>query len=50
MVTPLNEAARVSSQAIEQFLSANAALQEIRLVFSVPPTPQTFLKNHSFTE
>ena len=47
---PPNEAARVSSQAIEQFLSANAALQEIRLVFFSPADAETFLKNHSFTE
>ena len=47
---PLAEAARVSSQAIERFLSSNAALQEIRLVFFSPTDAATFLKNHSFTE
>ena len=47
---PLDEAAQVSSQAIQQFLSSNASLQEVRLVFFSPSDAETFLKNHSFTE
>jgi len=47
---PLDEAAQVSSQAIERFLSSNVVLQEIRLVFFSPTDAATFLKNHSFTE
>ena len=47
---PLDEASQVSSQAIQQFLSSNASLQEVRLVFFSPNDAETFLKNHSFTE
>jgi len=47
---PLDEAAQVSSQAIQQFLSSNASLQEVRLVFFSPNDAETFLKNHSFAE
>jgi O-acetyl-ADP-ribose deacetylase (regulator of RNase III) len=47
---PLVEAAQVSSQAIQQFLSSNASLHEVRLVFFSPTDAETFLKNHSFTE
>jgi O-acetyl-ADP-ribose deacetylase len=47
---PLHEAAQVSSQAIQQFLSSNTLLQEIRLVFFSPSDAETFLKNHAFTE
>jgi O-acetyl-ADP-ribose deacetylase len=47
---PLHEAAQVSSQAIQQFLSSNASLQEVRLVFFSPSDAETFLKNHSFKE
>ena len=47
---PLDEAAQVSSQAIQQFLSSNASLQEVRLVFFSPSDAETFLKNHSFAE
>jgi O-acetyl-ADP-ribose deacetylase (regulator of RNase III) len=47
---PLDEAAQVSSQAIQQFLSSNASLQEVRLVFFSPIDAETFLKNHSFAE
>jgi O-acetyl-ADP-ribose deacetylase len=47
---PLHEAAQVSSQAIQQFLSSNTLLQEIRLVFFSPSDAETFLKNHTFTE
>ena len=47
---PLDEAAQVSSQAIQQFLSSNVSLQEVRLVFFSPSDAETFLKNHSFVE
>lgn len=47
---PLHEAARVSSQTIQQFLSSNTSLREIRLVFFSPSDAETFLKNHAFTE
>jgi O-acetyl-ADP-ribose deacetylase len=47
---PLVEAAQVSSQAIQKFLSSNALLQEIRLIFFSPGDAETFLKNHTFTE
>jgi O-acetyl-ADP-ribose deacetylase (regulator of RNase III) len=47
---PLDEAAQVSSQAIQAFLSSNALLNEIRLVFFSPSDADTFLKNHAFTE
>jgi O-acetyl-ADP-ribose deacetylase len=47
---PLNEAARVSSSAIQKFLAVNTAIQEVRLVFFNPSDAETFLKNHFFTE
>jgi O-acetyl-ADP-ribose deacetylase len=47
---PLEEAAKVSSIAIETFLSANATIQEVRLVFFGPSDADTFLKNQAFTE
>jgi len=47
---PLNEAARVSSWAIQKFFAVNTAIQEVRLVFFSPSDAETFLKNHSFTE
>src|SRR5262245_27661457 len=47
---PLNEAARVSSTAIQKFLAVNTAIQEVRLVFFSPSDAETFLKSHSFTE
>jgi O-acetyl-ADP-ribose deacetylase len=47
---PLNEAARVSSAAIQKFFAVNTAIQEVRLVFFSPSDADTFLKNHSFTE
>jgi O-acetyl-ADP-ribose deacetylase len=47
---PLHEAAQVSSQAIQKFLSSNASLHEVRLVFFSPTDADTFLKNHSFTD
>lgn len=47
---PLDEAAKVSSQAIENFLSSNPSLQEVRLVFFSPSDAEAFLKNHAFTD
>jgi O-acetyl-ADP-ribose deacetylase (regulator of RNase III) len=47
---PLEEAAKVSSQAIQKFLSSNPSLQEVRLVFFSPSDAETFLKNHAFKE
>jgi len=47
---PRNEAARVASQAIEQFLADDASsVLEIRLVFFMPGDMNAFLKNHSFS-
>ncbi|HEY7318700.1 MAG TPA: O-acetyl-ADP-ribose deacetylase [Candidatus Binatia bacterium] len=47
---PLNEAAQVSSQAIQRFLGSNNLLREIRLVFFSPSDAEIFLKNHAFTK
>jgi O-acetyl-ADP-ribose deacetylase len=47
---PLDEAAQVSSQAIQKFLSSNASLHEVRLVFFSPSDAEIFLKNHAFAE
>ena len=47
---PLDEAAKVSSIAIESFLSADTTLHEVRLVFFSPSDADVFLKNHAFTK
>jgi O-acetyl-ADP-ribose deacetylase (regulator of RNase III) len=47
---PPNEAAAVSSKAIEEFLAGDASLDEVRLVFFSPPDLESFLKNHVFTK
>jgi O-acetyl-ADP-ribose deacetylase len=47
---PLDEAAKVSSQAIEKFLRANKSIEEVRLVFFAAGDAETFLKHHGFTE
>jgi O-acetyl-ADP-ribose deacetylase len=47
---PLDEAAKVSSKAIEEFLGSNASLEEVRLVFFNPSDAEAFLTNQSFTE
>jgi O-acetyl-ADP-ribose deacetylase (regulator of RNase III) len=47
---PLEEAAKVSSQTIEDFLASNKSFQEVRLVFFSPSDAEVFLKNHAFTE
>jgi O-acetyl-ADP-ribose deacetylase len=46
---PLNEAATVSSRAIEQFLSSDNSIKEVRLVFFSAADAEVFLKNHAFT-
>jgi O-acetyl-ADP-ribose deacetylase (regulator of RNase III) len=46
---PQNEAARVSSRAIEQFLRADHKLNEVRLVFFARGDADEFLKHHGFT-
>jgi len=45
---PSDEAAQVSSQAIEKFLAENSFLREIRLVFFSRVNAETFLQNHLF--
>ena len=47
---PQNEAAKVASGAIEQFLSGDLQLKEVRLVFFASGDAQVFLKHHGFTD
>ena len=47
---PLEEAAKVSSAAIENFLGADKSIQEVRLVFFSPTDADTFLKYQLFTK
>jgi O-acetyl-ADP-ribose deacetylase (regulator of RNase III) len=47
---PQNEAAKVSSTAIEKFLSVEKSIQEVRLVFFSSSDADVFLKNHAFTK
>ena len=46
---PLGEAAKVSSQTIEEFLGSNASLEQVRLVFFSQNDADPFLKNQVFT-
>jgi len=46
---PTREAAAVSSRTIEQFLSVDKSIQEVRLVFFSAGDAEVFLKHHSFT-
>jgi O-acetyl-ADP-ribose deacetylase (regulator of RNase III) len=46
---PLDEAATVSSRAIEQFLSSDNSIEEVRLVFFGAGDAEVFLKHHAFT-
>jgi len=46
---PREEAAEVSSKAIEDFLSADKLLKEVRLVFYGAEDARLFLQNHKFT-
>jgi O-acetyl-ADP-ribose deacetylase len=45
---PLNEAAAVSSKAIEEFLRGDDSLDEVRLVFFSPADLEAFLKSQIF--
>ena len=47
---PPDNAAKVSSEAIEDFLRGDKAIEQVRLVFFGASDADTFLKNHSFTE
>ena len=46
---PLEEAAEVSSRAVENFLGAEASIQEVRLVFFSPSDAEVFLKHQRFS-
>ncbi|MGH7774957.1 MAG: O-acetyl-ADP-ribose deacetylase [Candidatus Binatia bacterium] len=46
---PLDEAAKVSSQAIEKSISSDASLKEVRLVFFSRQDAEVFLRNQAFT-
>jgi O-acetyl-ADP-ribose deacetylase (regulator of RNase III) len=46
---PLDEAARVSSQAIERFLRADNIIREVRLVFFAHEDATTFLRHQEFS-
>lgn len=46
---PLKEAAEVSSKVIEEFLQADASLDQVRLVFFSPADLEIFLKSQVFT-
>ena len=46
---PLDEAATVSSRAIEQFLSSDNSIEEVLLVFFAAGDAKVFLKHHAFT-
>ena len=47
---PLAEAAEVSSKTIENFLSTDGQLKEVRLVFFQPRDAEVFLANQKFSE
>ena len=47
---PLSEAAKVSSETIEEFLGSNTSLEQVRLVFFSPSDAEAFLKNQAFTQ
>lgn len=46
---PLEEAAQVSSQAVEKFLASEPSIGEVRLAFFNRSDADIFLRNHSFT-
>ena len=46
---PLDEAAAVSSRAVEEFLRGDATVQEVRLVFFSPSGAEVFLKHQRFS-
>jgi O-acetyl-ADP-ribose deacetylase (regulator of RNase III) len=47
---PPDQAARVSSEAIEAFLKDDKSIQEVRLVFFSRTDADIFLQHHAFTE
>ena len=47
---PLEEAAEVSSKTIENFLSTDRQLKEVRMVFFQPRDAEAFLENQKFSE
>ena len=47
---PPDQAAAVSSKAIEEFFRGDASLDQVQLVFFSPTDLETFLKNHVFTK
>jgi O-acetyl-ADP-ribose deacetylase len=47
---PMDEAARVSSQAIANLLASDSSLQEVRLVFFAEKDAAVFLNNHAFED
>jgi O-acetyl-ADP-ribose deacetylase (regulator of RNase III) len=47
---PREEAAAVSSQAVNSFLEANDGIEEVRLVFYTQDDLNVFLRNHSFKQ
>jgi O-acetyl-ADP-ribose deacetylase (regulator of RNase III) len=47
---PRAEAAEISSRTIDNFLSTDRQLKEVRLVFFQPEDAQTFLENQKFSE
>ena len=46
---PLSEAAKVSSETIEEFLESDASLDQGRLVFFSPSDADVFVENQAFT-
>lgn len=47
---PLDEAAKVSSEAIKKFLGSNTSIQQVLLVFFSQSDADIFLENHSFPD
>ena len=45
---PMDEAAAVSSRAIEDSLRASPSIREVRLVFFLPGDAQVFLRHQAF--
>ena len=46
---PMDEAARVSSSAVEAFLKVTTSVEEIRMVFFSPQDAEVFLSRHAFS-
>ena len=46
---PLDEAAEVSSRAVEEFLKSESSIQELRLVFFSLADAEIFLRHHRFS-